>query len=926
MLLLLLAACDGGLVATPGAFFGDTGGSGDSGAEIVDLERGFALYCRGRLLQVEALSDGVVRLRYGDEPERPSWAVVDDTPVGDPPSVVVYSDVVALRTAALTVLVDPVSCALTVEEPDRAVLLEAGSGAGFSGDATGRTLTRALDPGERIYGLGERTGALDRVGGTYTCWNTDAYEDAHGGWGPTADPLYQCIPFYVSLRSGRATGVFTDVTWRSETDVGAADPNTLSFTTEPGDTLDQYVIAGPSFGEVLDRYTALTGRPALPPRWALGFHQSRWGWADEGVVRDVVDGFRARDLPLDAVWLDIQHMDGFRSYTWDPVNFPDPGGLVADLAADGVRAVAIVDPALKVDPDWDVYAEGVADGHFLMDGDAPWVGEVWPGDSVFPDFSRPETRAWWGGLAEADLGHGLAGLWLDMNEPAEFSLGTVPDSLPADGDGVATTMAEVHNVYALLEAQATWEGWRALAPEDRPFLITRAGYAGIQRYAGAWTGDAPSTWDSLATTLPMLLGMGTSGEPLVGSDVGGYSGGATAELYARWMQVGVFSPFFRAHLVQGAADQYPWSFGQEVLDITRGALELRASLVPYLYSLAWEAHLTGAPILRPLVWAYPDDADAAAIGDQALLGDALLVAPVLAEGATSRSVYLPEGRWYEFTTGVAFDGPTTLTRADLPLAALPIFVREGAIVPRGPVDGGAAAAPDPLTLELWPAEGATTFTLHEDDGLTYGGASAATTYTLVGDDGGASLSAARAGGYDPGARTLHVRIRRVDHAPTAVTLDGAALTELDAPRDVASARTTGWWWDPVDLSLWVVLPDAASFSLSFRYDPSLSALAPPVAMPFRVTLPADTPTDTPISIASSADGWASHTPLERLSATEAYGTIEVPRGEYVYYKYTRGDWDTVEKWPGCEEASNRYELGRAQEKADTVYAWRDACE
>lgn len=927
MLLLLLAACDGGegRVGVTEPSFGETGLTDDPADRITITTRGFTAACDDVTLTVDALSEGLVRLRYGEAPARASWAVVDDTPVGDAPSVVAYSDVVALTTAALVVLVDPVTCRVTVEDPDRSVLLEDGPDGGFEDGASGRALTRVLADNERIYGLGERTGGVNRVGRAYACWNTDAYEADRGGWGPEADPLYQCIPFYVSLREGLATGVFTDVPWRSTFDVGATDADALVFATEPGDTLDQYVIAGPTFAEVLDRYTALTGRPALPPRWALGFHQSRWGWEDEDIVRGVVDGFAARALPLDALWLDIQHMDGFRSYTWEPATFPDPAGLVADLAADGVRAVAIVDPALKVDPAWAVYAEGLAGGHYLMDGGAPWMGTVWPGDAVFPDFSRPETRAWWGGLAETDLGHGIAGLWLDMNEPAEFSLGTVPDALPADGDGVPTTMAEVHNVYALLEAQATWEGWRAIAPDERPFLLTRAGYAGIQRYAGAWTGDAPSTFDSLAVTLPMLLGMGVSGEPLVGSDVGGYSGGASGTLYARWMQLGVFSPFFRAHLVSGAADQYPWSFGQEVLDVSRELLRLRASLVPYLYALAWEVHRTGAPPLRPLVWAFPDDAVAAATSDQALLGDALLVAPILAEGATTRAVYLPGGRWFDFYTGVAFDGPTTVTREELPLAAFPIFVREGAIVPRGPVGAPAAALPDPLTLEVWPGPSTTTFTLHEDDGLTYGGPSAATTYTLLGDDGGATLTAARSGSWDPGARTLQVRVRRVDHAPTAVTLDGASLPALAIPDDVQTASTTGWWWDPVDLSLWVVFPDGAVFTLALAYDPSLTALAPPVAMPFRVAVPEGTPTDTPIAIASSADGWATHTPLAWVSATEAYGTIEVPRGEFVYYKYTRGGWDTVEKWPGCEEATNRYELGRAREKVDTVYGWRDGC-
>ncbi len=920
MLLLLLAAC-----STPGALSRDfilaeTGEGGDGlDPDDVDVtETGFGLRCDETDLFVTALDDGVVRLRYGSWGSRDSWAVVGEGTLTVAPSVVIYSDVVALRTAALTVLVEPRTCQVTVLDPEDRPLVEEPDDGGFGGVAR-RTLTRLLADGERVYGLGERMGGLDRRGGTYTCRTTDAYDAEHGGWGPDADPLYQCVPFYVSLRDGVATGVLSDLTLESEWDVGADVAEHLAMSWDDADDLDQYVIAGPSFAEVLDRYTTLTGRPAMPPRWALGFHQSRWGWSPDTAVTDVVDGFRARDLPLDAVWLDIQHMRGFRSWTWDPATFPDPEGLVDALAADGVRAVSIVDPAIKVDPDWDVYADGAAEGYFLGNDGEPWVGEVWPGEAVFPDFSSPDVRAWWGGLAAAELDRGVAGFWLDMNEPSEFTDGTVPDSLDADGDGAPTTMAAVHNVYALLEARATYEGWQAHDPDRRPFLLTRAGFAGIQRYAAAWTGDAPSTWDALRTTLPMLLGMSVSGESWVGSDVGGYSGGASGELYTRWMQVGAFSPFFRAHLVEGAADQYPWSFGQEVLDVSRGVLELRYSLLPYLYSLGWEASRTGAPPLRPLVWDWPADPDADR-GDEALLGPWLLVAPVLAEGATSREVYLPEGRWFDFYTGVIHDGPATVTLDALPLAALPLFVREGAIVPRGPtVAFSDEAALDPLTLEVWPGAAASTFTVYEDagDGFPEAAAYAATTWTLQGHDGGARLASTREGTLEL-ERTVRVRVRRVDNAPTAVRLDGEALPE------VAEGAATGWWWDAADLSLWVVFPDAAERTLEMDYDPTIADPAPPVAMPFRVTLPEGTP-DGPICVASSADGWAAHTPLDRVSDTEAYGTIEVPRGEFVYYKYTRGDWDTVEKWPDCAEATDRYELGRAQPKEDTVYGWRDWC-
>ncbi|MDP2317057.1 MAG: glycoside hydrolase family 31 protein [Pseudomonadota bacterium] len=928
MFLLLLSACGGGVFRDEccfetGGFRGDSGGGSTilDDVSIDDDGMGFSVYCPAGSMRVEAFAEGVIRLSYGGSGTRESWAVGEPIPPTEAPSIITYSDVVVMRTSTMGLIVEPDTCRITVEDANGETLLEEPAGGGYTG---GDTLTRLLADDEHIYGLGERTGALDRVGRSLTCWNTDAYDAAEGGWGPTADPLYQCIPFYVSKRGSGAMGVFTDNTRLSTWDIGAADPDLYTMTVASGPIL-QYLVAGPTFADVMGRYTTLTGRAPLPPRWSLGFHQSRWGWSPDTAVTDVVDGFRSRDLPLDAVWLDIQHMDGFRSWTWDPTAFPDPAGLVDTLAADGVRAVSIVDPGIKVDPGWSIYDEGLAEGYFLELSGEPWVGEVWPGDSVFPDFTDSDVRAWWGGLAATDLGYGIAGFWLDMNEPSEFTEGTVPDSVAANGERVTTSMAEVHNVYALTEAQATYAGMLAAAPDQRPFLLTRAGYAGIQRYAAAWTGDAPSTWDSLAGTLPMLLGMGLSGEAWVGSDVGGYSGGASGELYARWMQVGALSPFFRAHLVEGVADQYPWSFGTEVEDISRSALELRSSLLPYFYSLAWTASQSGVPPLTPLVWEWPGDDAVANLGDEALLGPWLLVAPILTEGASSREVYLPEGRWFAFETGVIYDGPTTVTLTALPLAALPLFVREGAIVPRGPVMAWGDAAPlDPLTLEVWPAAEASTFTVYEDagDGFAYeDGAYAATTWTLEGTATGATLSSEREGTYVPPDRTVRVRVRRVDVAPTAVTLDGTALTEADG----ALPTGTGWWWDAADLSLWVVFPDAGTASLELAYDPTIADPAPPVAMPFRVTLPAGTPTDAPITIASAADGWASHTPLTRAGDV-AYGTIEVPRGEYLYYKYTRGSWDTVEKWPDCAEASNRYELGRATPvKADTVYGWADGC-
>jgi len=955
--LIALAGCGGGGASpatggaggTGGAAPG-TGGLGGAGGGVprcrgVPLPAGdvpagadgrsIEVACAGVSLSASVVESGVVRLRYRGSAApsgRASYAVVGAPDPSAHPLFGSTPDTVLVCTDDLLVEIGRADCHLRAMGADGSILVEDPDGGGyFEGQDLGRGVVRSAAPGERFYGFGEKTGPLDKRGRAMTFWNTDAYQDAYGGYPPDADPLYQSIPFFVGLRGGAAYGVFLDDPHRTRFDMGAADPARYVLATA-GDEVDQYLIAGPAMRDVVARYTRLTGRAPLPPRWTLGYHQSRWGYSPDTEVLAVAQELRSRHLPADGMWLDIQHMDGFRSFTWDPAGFPDPAGLVQGLGALGLKAVTIVDPGIKVDPGYDVYADALAEGLFVTESGAPYVGKVWPGDASFPDFTSPDVRAWWGTLLPRDLGKGVQGLWIDMNEPSNFvtgSGGTVPEDATCAGDGAPGTMAELHNVYALSEARATYEGMRAAAPDRRPFVLTRAGYAGVQRYAAVWTGDAPSAWGTLKGTLPMLLGMGLCGLSFVGSDVGGYSGGATPELFARWMQLGSLSPFFRAHVTSGVSGQEPWAFGTEVEDISRGAMNERYRLLPYLYSLFWEASQTGAPVLRPLVYEFQDDAASAAIEDEAMLGPYLLVAPVLEQGAMTKSVYLPPGRWFEQRSGAIHEGPATFA-AGLTLGALPTYVREGAIVPR--FDAGAWSdekASATLYLDAYPALGASRFVLYEDDGTSFAyeqGASAKVTYTLERSANGATLTASpREGSFAPPPRALSLRVRRVDHPPTAVRLAGQALAAF-GDQDALLAAGEGYFYDDRDLSLVVVMPDQAGFTLEMDYDPSIADPAPPALMRFHVQVPAGTPTGTPIHIATSASGWA-HQPLDwDPGMTGASALVSVPRGEWVFYKYTRGDWSTVEKWPGCVEATNRYELGAAHpDKEDTVFGWADAC-
>jgi alpha-glucosidase len=890
---------------------------------------GFRLGCGEQVLDLAVWNQGTVRLRYGAAAPRHSAAVVGTPDQGLEPSFGGDDEQVAICSSELSVTVSR-DCRVTVADRTGKVLLEDGADGGYFEDGTSRGVRRALVQGERFYGFGEKGGPFDKRGQVMEMWGSDPFVEEWGGYPPGTDPLYQSIPFFIGLRGGTAYGLFTDNSYRTRFDMGSTDRFHYAVSAEGGD-IDQYLIAGPSMAEVLRRYTGLTGRMPLPPRWSLGFHQSRWGWYPDSEIRSIASELRSRRLPADGLWLDIQHMDGFRSFTWDHNGFPDPAGLVSDLAAQGFKLTLIIDPGIKVDPGWDVYESGLAGGFYLGTSDGqPHVGEVWPGQAVFPDFTASATRSWWGSLIQRHTGIGARGLWIDMNEPTSFNEPgkTVPSTLVANGDGEPTTMAEAHNLYALYEAKATWEGMRADAPTKRPFVLTRAGYAGIQRYSAVWTGDAPSRWETLNETVPMLLNLGLSGVTFSGSDVGGYGGTATPELFARWMEFGALSPFFRAHCQTSGNRQEPWAFGTEVEDISRAMLQERYELMPYIYSLFHEATRSGAPVLRPLVYEWQSDERTYSIGDEAMLGPWLLYAPVLQEGAQKRLIYLPAGRWFELYSGAVREGPVTFEQPVV-LGARPAFVREGAIIPR--VDFSQwtdERIPSVLRLDLYPSQTPSSFDFYEDEGDGFGyeqNGGSLVTYTLQRDATGATLQASqRQGNYQPPARTLIARFRRVDHLPSRVTLDDQPLTSAGS-EDALLAAGRGYWWDDRDLSLVVAFPERAGFRLRADYDPALSEASSAVQVRFEVKVPAGTPTDQPITIATSANGWQ-HQPLEWIGSDTAAGLVSLPRGEWFFYKFARGSWDTVEKWDSCQEASNRYGFAAAHpDRSDTVATWADWC-
>ncbi|WP_052334344.1 glycoside hydrolase family 31 protein [Kamptonema formosum] len=466
----------------------------------------------------------------------------------------------------------------------------------------------------------------------------------------------------------------------------------------------------------LQRYTDLTGRPPLPPRWAFGYHQSRWGYETEDAVRKTAEGFQTHDLPLSAIHLDIDCKDQFRSFTIDPDLFPKLAEFNQELAAKGVRLIAIVNPGVRADRKNTLFQEGKAQEVFckLPNGEIA-LAPVWPGMCAFADFTHPLARHWWSRQYEYLLDLGVAGFWHDMNEPGVFTLwgdATLPRPTRHFLEGRGGNHVEAHNVYGLLQAQAGYEALRECQPDRRPFIVSRAGWAGLQRYAWTWTGDVETSWEALRQTVPTVLGMGLSGIPHTGPDIGGFKGNPSEELYLRWFQMACFLTFCRTHSANNVKPRTPWSYGEPALSIVREFLRLRYRLIPYFYTLAWEAAQTGHSPIRPLFWHDSGDERLWGVEDAFFLGSALLVCPVMREFARSRPVILPKGRWYDFWEGAVAEGPAQIEVA-APLERIPLFVKAGTVLP--------VEQDRQLTLHLYPpAEGAGAGSLYSDAGDGFG--------------------------------------------------------------------------------------------------------------------------------------------------------------------------------------------------------------
>jgi alpha-glucosidase len=539
--------------------------------------------------------------------------------------------------------------------------------------------TKTCDNEESFFGLGDKPTELNLRGKRLNNWNTDAYSFA---W--NQDPLYRSIPFYISVNEGIAHGIFFDNTFKAHFDFGAEDPTKTSFWADGGE-LQYYYIHGPHMMDVVKSYHILTGTHPMPPLWAFGYHQCRWSYYPEAKVKKIANGFRENKIPCDGIYLDIDYMDGYRCFTWNRKYFPDPKKMIKELAADGFKTVVIIDPGIRVDDNYAVFKEGKENRYFCRRCDDYFMeGHVWPGRCQFPDFTNPDVRTWWGGLFDELVQLGVAGVWNDMNEPAVFGAGTFPDDVRHQYDGHRGSHRKAHNIYGMQMVRATYEGLRKLMKNKRPFTITRAGYSGVQRFSSVWTGDNVASWEHLKLGNIQCQRLSVSGISFCGTDIGGFSGEPDGELFTRWIQMGTFSPFMRAHSAGDTKEREPWSFGEPYTAINRKFIELRYRLIPYLYSAFWEHHRYGFPILRPIVMHEQEEISNHFRQDEFTYGDKILICPVLEPGQVSRKVYLPKGTWYNFWTYEVAEGGQEVI-VPTPLDTIPIFIKAGSVIPEYPV-------------------------------------------------------------------------------------------------------------------------------------------------------------------------------------------------------------------------------------------------
>ncbi len=708
----------------------------------------FTFRCENKItLRIQVLTETLIRFRYaihGDFQRDFSYAIDNKFSSTKPETLFEEDpDHFIIATSQVNCFISKVGMKVQIKNKNGITISE--DDEGFSARSTilkgitNISISKKTGKKESFFGLGDKSSSLNLRGRKFQNWNTDSflYDDK-------TDPLYRTIPFYYGLKDGLGYGIFMDNSFRSHFDFDKKGKKVVTFSASGGE-MNYYFFYGPELLSVAKQYTQLTGKPDLPPFWALGFHQCRFSYYPESRVKEVANEFRKRQIPCDAIYLDIDYMDGFRCFTWNESLFPNPTEMIRELREKGFKTIVMIDPGLKVDDEYPIYKEGKKRDYYCKrpDGDL-MIGPVWPSDCVFPDFTNPVVRSWWGHLYRTLYSKNrIAGFWNDMNEPAVFKIEkkTFPEDVRHYYEGQSASHAKMHNIYGMQMSRATFEGLLKLKDHRRPFVITRATYSGGQRYASVWTGDNTSNWKHLKIANIQCQRLSISGFSFVGSDVGGFAEHPTGELFVRWLQLGIFHPLYRVHSIgentEGDAevhdkdnkkkientstDQEPWSFGDEYTELAKYAIELRYQLLPYIYTTFWQYSKDGVPMIKSMSFYDQADPETVKAEGEFIFGNQLLISPVTKKGKSKQKLHLPKGVWYHYWTAEAFEGNQKI-KVDAPLSQIPIFIKAGSVVPHYPIRQSTDEKPvDELTLHAYYKNGAATSQLYEDagDGFEY---------------------------------------------------------------------------------------------------------------------------------------------------------------------------------------------------------------
>ncbi|NLP58757.1 glycoside hydrolase family 31 protein [Lutibacter sp. B1] len=667
----------------------------------------------------------------------------------------------------------------------------------FGGDIV--KMSKIAQSSESYYGLGDKPVDINLKGKRFENWVTDSY-----AYGKNTDPIYKAIPFYIGLHHQKAYGIFFDNTFRSYFDFCQERRNITSFWAQGGE-MNYYFIYGPEVSEVVSNYTDLTGKPhQLPALWTLGYHQCKWSYYPESKVKEVASKFRELKIPCDAIYLDIDYMDGFRCFTWNSEYFPDPKRMVKELADDGFKTIAIIDPGIKIDNNYSIFKEGLENDYFCKRADGPYMkGKVWPGECYFPDFTNPEVRDWWSELFKELIEViGVKGVWNDMNEPAIMDVPgkTFPNDVRHNYDGNYCSHRKAHNIYGMQMARATYHGLKKFSFPKRPFVITRSAYSGTQRYTSTWTGDNVASWEHLSIANIQVQRMCMSGFSFVGSDIGGFAEQPSGELFVRWIQLGVFHPFCRTHSSGDHGDQEPWAFDNNVTNIVRKFIEIRYQLLPYLYTAFWKYSDEGIPILKSLVIFDQNDTHTHYRNDEFIFGEKILICPILEPNAKGRRMYFPRGNWYNFWDSSIIEGGQELW-VDADLDSMPIFVKEGAIIPKYPIQQYVGEKEiEELKLDVYFKFGKEISVVYEDDqdGYDYRkGRFCLRNFTLIGKEDSLTIQQFKSGKYETSYETIKIKLHGLPFTVGKVEIDNEEVdliitdNELVVTKEFTELHITG---------------------------------------------------------------------------------------------------------------------------------------